>query len=234
VLIATKVGSDMGGGRSGLSGDYIVRAVEDSLRRLQTEYIDLYQEHFDDGNTQVAETMQAFGRLVAQGKVRVIGASNISPSRLIQSQGAAAAQNGPRYETLQPHYNLVERRGYERDYEKLAVEQGLGVIPYYSLASGFLSGKYRSADDLGQSPRGGGVQKYLTESGLKVLAALDTVAGGIGATPAQVALAWLIARPSVTAPIVSATSVAQWQDIAQAARLTLNAEAIALLDAASG
>ena len=233
VVIATKVGSDMGGGKTGLAGAYIARAVEDSLRRLQTDYIDLYQEHFDDGNAPVAETMDAFGKLVKQGKVRAIGASNISPSRLIESQAAAAAQGGARYETLQPHYNLVERAGYERDYEALATEQGLGVIPYWSLAAGFLTGKYRSEADLGKSPRGGGVKKYLEGRGPKVLAALDTVAAGAGATLAQVALAWLIARPSVTAPIASATSVEQWHDIAKATELKLGADAIRLLDDAS-
>jgi aryl-alcohol dehydrogenase-like predicted oxidoreductase len=233
VVIATKVGLDMGDGKKGLSAAYIVQAAEASLKRLQTDYIDLYQEHFDDEPTPVAETMEAFGKLVAAGKVRAIGASNMSPERLRASQAAAAASGGPRYETLQPHYNLVERAGYERDYEPIATEFGMGVIPYWSLAAGFLTGKYRSEADLGKSPRGAGVAKYLTPQGLGVLAALDEIAAGLGATPAQVALAWLIARPSITAPIASATTLAQWLDIAKAAALTLSAEAIAKLDKAS-
>jgi aryl-alcohol dehydrogenase-like predicted oxidoreductase len=232
VLILTKVGNDMGQGKN-LTEPYILRSIDDSLRRLQTDYIDLYQQHFDDDVTPVEETMGAFAKVVASGKVRAIGCSNISAERLMASQAAAAASGGPRYETLQPHYNLVERPGYEGTYEKLAVEQGLGVITYWSLASGFLTGKYRSEADQGKSPRGGGMGKYLTEKGFKVLAALDHIAAGLGATQAQVALAWLIARPSVAAPVASATSVAQWQDIARAAHLTLNAEAMALLDSAS-
>ncbi len=233
VLIATKVGSDMGDGKKGLAAGYIARAVEDSLRRLQTDHIDLYQEHFDDGGAPVEETMEAFAKLVKAGKVRAIGASNITPERLRESQAACATNGWPRYETLQPHYNLVERAGYERDYEGLATEMGLGVIPYWSLASGYLTGKYRSEADLGKSPRGGAVKKYLTTNGPRVLAALDEISAGLGATPGQVALAWLIARPSITAPIASATSVAQWEDIAKAAALTLSAEAMAKLNAAS-
>lgn len=232
VLIATKVGNDMGQGKN-LTEPYILRSVDDSLRRLQTDYIDLYQEHFDDDVTPVEETMGAFAKLVKAGKVRAIGASNITAERLVASQAAAAAIGGPRYETLQPHYNLVERPGYEGTYERLAVEQGLGVITYWSLASGFLTGKYRSAADKGKSPRGGGMDKYLSGKGLQVLAALDQIAAGTGATQAQIALAWLIARPSITAPIASATSVAQWEDIAKAAEVTLTADAIALLDSAS-
>jgi aryl-alcohol dehydrogenase-like predicted oxidoreductase len=233
VLILTKVGSDMGEGRTGLAKSYILQAVEASLKRLQTDYIDLYQEHFDDGKAQVAETMEAFATIVRQGKARAIGASNITPERLRESL-AVSKQNGwARYESLQPHYNLVERAGYERDYERMCVEEELGVIPYWSLAAGFLTGKYRSEADLGKSPRGAGVKKYLDARGLLVLAALDKVAAGLGATPAQVALAWLIARPSVTAPIASATSVAQWQEIARGAELKLSADAMKLLDEAS-
>jgi aryl-alcohol dehydrogenase-like predicted oxidoreductase len=231
VIIATKVGADMGDGKTGLKAAYIVQAAEASLKRLQLDHIDLYQEHWDDGGAPVEETIEAFGKLVKAGKVRALGASNISPERLRASQ--AAAGSGPRYETLQPHYNLVERAGYERDYEKLAVEQGLAVIPYWSLAAGYLTGKYRSEADLSKSPRGEGVKKYLTSNGPRVLAALDEVAAGLHATPAQVALAWLIARPSITAPIASATTVAQWHDIAKAAELKLSAEAVKKLDAAS-
>lgn len=233
VIIATKFGVDMGDGKKGVSSAYIAQAVEASLQRLQTDYIDLYQLHFDDEATPVADTMEGLAKLVKAGKVRAIGASNLTPARLRASQEAAAKAGTPRYESLQPHYNLVERAGYEKDFEKLAVEEGIGVIPYWSLAAGYLTGKYRSAADLGKSPRGEGVKKYMDGNGPKVLAALDEIAGGIGATPAQVALAWLITRPSITAPIASATSAAQWQDIAKAVDLKLSAEAIRKLDAVS-
>ena len=232
VIVATKVGADMGEGRN-LTRDYIMRSVEGSLKRLQTDHIDLYQEHWDDEKTPVAETMEAFATLIRDGKVRAVGASNLSPARLRESLAASAQHGWPRYETLQPHYNLVERGEYERDFEPICKEHGLGVIPYWSLAAGFLTGKYRSEADLGKSPRGGGVKKYLDARGHRMLAALDTVAAGAGATPAQVALAWLIARPSITAPIASATSVAQWHDIARAAELKLGDDAIRKLDAAS-
>ena len=233
VVIATKVGSDMGQGIC-LKRDYILRSAEESLKRLQTDYIDLYQEHFDDEVTPVEETMEAFATLIRQGKVRAIGASNITPARLTESLAASAKHGWPRYETLQPHYNLVERTGFERDYAPLCREHGLGVIPYWSLAAGFLTGKYRSEADLGKSPRGPrNAQKYLNERGHRVLNALDTVAAGAGATPARVALAWLMARPTITAPIASATSVAQWQDLARAADLKLGADAVRLLNEAS-
>ena len=232
VVIATKVGSDMGEGRS-LRRDYIMRACEASLRRLQTDHIDLYQNHFDDEVTPVAETMEAFATLIRQGKVRAVGASNISPARLTESLAVSKEHGWPRYETLQPHYNLVERAAYERDFAPICETHGLGVIPYFSLAAGFLTGKYRSEADLGKSPRGQGVKKYLDARGLRVLAALDKVAASAGATPAQVALAWLIARPTVTAPIASATSVRQWEDTARGADIKLDAEAMRLLDEAS-
>ena len=232
VIVATKVGADMGEGRN-LTRDYIMRSVEASLKRLQTDYIDLYQEHWDDEKTPVAETMEAFATLIRDGKVRAVGASNLSPARLRESLAASAQHGWTRYETLQPHYNLVERGEYERDFEPICKEHGLGVIPYWSLAAGFLTGKYRSEADLGKSPRGGGVKKYLDARGMRVLAALDKVAAGAAAKPAQVALAWLIARPSITAPIASATSVAQWHDIARAAELKLSADAMRTLDEAS-
>jgi len=232
VVIATKVGSDMGEGRS-LRRDYIMRACEASLRRLQTDHIDLYQNHFDDEVTPVAETMEAFATLIRQGKVRAVGASNISPARLTESLAVSKEHGWGRYETLQPHYNLVERAAYERDFAPICETHGLGVIPYFSLAAGFLTGKYRSEADLGKSPRGQGVKKYLDARGLRVLAALDKVAASAGATPAQVALAWLIARPTVTAPIASATSVRQWEDTARGADIKLDAEAMRLLDEAS-
>ena len=231
VVIATKVGSDMGDGRKGLAGDYIRQAVEDSLRRLQTDRIDLYQEHFDDGAAPVEETMAAFAELVQAGKVRALGASNISPERLRESQDAAAKHGAPRYETLQPHYNLVERETFERDFAPICAEHGLSILPYWSLASGYLTGKYRSEADLGKSQRGGAVKKYLEGHGPKVLSALDAVAEERSATAAQVALAWLVAKG--TFPIASATSVAQWQELAKAADLTLSAEDVTRLDAAS-
>jgi aryl-alcohol dehydrogenase-like predicted oxidoreductase len=233
VIIATKVGADMGSGKRDLSRGYIIQAAEASLRRLQTDYIDLYQEHWDDETTPVAETMEAFATLIRQGKVRAIGASNLSPERLKASLAASAENGWPRYESLQPHYNLVERESYERDFEPICTEHGLGVIPYWSLAAGFLTGKYRSEADLGKSPRGQGVKKYLDARGLRVLAALDKVSAAMGATPAQVALAWLIARPSITAPIASASNVAQWKEIARATELRLDAETVRLLDKAS-
>ena len=233
VIVATKVGGDMGEGRN-LKKDYILKCADASLKRLQTDYIDLYQEHWDDDVTPVEETMEAFATLIRAGKVRAIGASNLTPARLRESLAASAKHGWPRYESLQPHYNLVERPEYERDFEALCVEQGLGVIPYWSLAAGFLTGKYRSEADLSKSPRGGGVKKYLDARGMRVLAALDRVAREVGGTPAQVALAWLIARPSITAPIASATSLAQWHDIAVAAKMTLSPEAIGVLNAASG
>jgi aryl-alcohol dehydrogenase-like predicted oxidoreductase len=233
VIIATKVGGDMGEGRN-LTKPYILKCADASLKRLQTDYIDLYQEHWDDDVTPVEETMEAFATLIRAGKVRAIGASNLTPARLRDSLAASAKNGWPRYESLQPHYNLVERPAYERDFEALCVEHGLGVIPYWSLAAGFLTGKYRSEADLVKSPRGQGVKKYLDARGMRVLAALDRVARDAAATPAQVALAWLIARPSITAPIASATSLAQWQEIAVAARMNLGADAIKLLDEASG
>lgn len=233
VLILTKVGSDMGSGTT-LKGDYVLRAAEDSLRRLQTDHIDLYQTHFDDPATPVEETLQAYATLVAQGKVRVLGASNVSPQRLRESLAVSARLGIPRYECLQPNYNLYDRAGYERDYEALCVEQQLGVINYYALASGFLSGKYRSERDLTKSAaRGGGVAKYLDARGLRILDALDAVAARHAATPAQIALAWLLARPSITAPIVSATSLPQLAELLKAPDIGLSDEDMAVLNEAS-
>lgn len=233
VLILTKVGTDMGFGKT-LKADYVIRAAEDSLRRLQTDTIDLYQTHFDDLDTPVEETLAAYARLIALGKVRVIGASNMSPARLRESLEASRRLGIPRYESLQPNYNLYDRAGYERDYEDLCAKDQLGVINYYALASGFLSGKYRSKDDLSKSAaRGSGVAKYLDARGLRILDALDAVAGRHDATPAQIALAWLLARPSITAPIVSATSLPQLQEILKATEIKLTAEDVAALDMAS-
>lgn len=232
IVLATKVGSEMGPGDKGLSKEYISRAVEASLKRLQTDYIDLYQSHYDDPSIPVEETLEAYSKLISEGKIRVIGASNFSPERL--REALEASEKGlPRYESLQPQYNLVERKGYEKDFEEIVQQYKIGVISYYSLASGFLTGKYRSEEDLSKSPRGQGVKKYLNDKGLAVLAALDETAQKHNATPAQVSLAWLIAHPGITAPIVSATSTAQLEDIAQAAKLKLEPSDIEKLNRAS-
>lgn len=233
VLIATKVGKDMGGDHVGLSRRWIRQAVEDSLRRLQTDRIDLYQAHDDDSATPLEETLAAFAELIAEGKVRAIGASNYSAPRLAAALDTSARLGLPRYESLQPLYNLMDRAPYETELEALCRARGLGVINFYGLASGFLSGKYRSEADLAQSPRGARCKTYLNERGLRVLAALDAVGAAHQATPAQVALAWQIARPGLTAPIVSATSTAQWTELAGAARLRLSAADIEALNEAS-
>ena len=236
VLIATKVGKPMGedgSGRMGLSRRWIRQAAHDSLQRLQVDCIDLYQSHEDDAHTPLEETLAAFAELIAEGKVRAIGASNYSAPRLAEALATSTRLGLPRYETLQPHYNLVERQVYEEALEPLCRSEGLGVINFFGLAKGFLTGKYRTEADLGKSPRGSGVKAYLNPRGLGILAALDAVAQTHNSTPAQVALAWQIARPGITAPIASATSVAQWEELAGAARLALSTVDIATLDAAS-
>ena len=233
VVIATKVGMDMGGDNKGLSKAYILRAVEESLARLQIDTIDLYQSHTDDASTPLEETLEAYSELVKSGKVRAIGASNYQAPRLREVLDMSGEKGYPSYESLQPHYNLMERAGYEAELEPLCRERGLGVIPYFSLASGFLTGKYRSEADLGKSPRGAGVKKYLDERGFAVLRALDEIAADHRSTPAAVALAWLMARPGITAPIASATSVAQLEDLVAATTLKLDAGAIHALDEAS-
>jgi len=233
IVLATKVGMDTGEGRSGLSPHYIRRAVDDSLKRLQSERIDLYQSHVDDANTPMEHTLATYAELIAGGKVRAIGASNFGAARLEQALAVSRREGLPRYETLQPQYNLYDRAGYEAELEPLCRQEGLGVINYFGLARGFLSGKYRSHADLGKSVRGGGIKGYLNERGLRILAALDEVSGAYRATPAQVALAWQMARPGLTAPIASATSLAQLRELLGAASLALGAEAIELLDRAS-
>jgi aryl-alcohol dehydrogenase-like predicted oxidoreductase len=234
VVLATKVGKDMGDGKIGLAPKYIRQAVEASLKRLQTDHIDLYQSHDDDASTPLEDTLGTYAELIRAGKVRAIGASNYTAARLKQALETSARLNLPRYESLQPLYNLVERPAYEDELEPLCRAEQVGVINYYALASGFLTGKYRSEADANKSPRGSGiVKKYLNERGRRVLDALDSAAAQHKATPAQVALAWQIARPGVTAPIASATSLAQWRDIAGAARLQLDAGTIAAIDAAS-
>ncbi len=235
VHLLTKVGSGMPGtgGKKSLAGAWIRRAVDDSLRRLQVDAIDLYQAHWPDPATPIAESLAAFGELRQAGKVRAIGASNLDAAQLAEALRVADAEGLPRYATLQPEYNLYDRASYDGPLRDLCVREGLGVITYYALASGFLSGKYRSRDDLAQSARGRGVAKYLTPRGLRILGALDEVAGRHSAQPAEVALAWLMQRDGVTAPIASATSVAQLQSLVRAAGLRLDADDVAALDAAS-
>ncbi|RAI58470.1 aldo/keto reductase [Roseicella frigidaeris] len=233
VTIFTKVGMKMGSGEEGLSPAWIRKEVEASLKRLRTDVIDLYQAHRDDPETPLEDTLGAFAELVKAGKVRAIGASNYTAPRLRQALETSARLGLPRYESLQPHYNLMERAGFEAELGPLCEKEGLGVINYYALASGFLSGKYRSEADFGKSARGGGMAKYLTPRGKAVLGALDAIAGELSATPAQVALAWLRAKPAVTAPIASATSAEQVADLVKAATLVLPAEAVARLDEAS-
>ena len=231
VIVATKVG--MWPAQPGLSAANIVAACEGSLKRLQTDYIDLYQSHRDDADTAQDETAEAFARLVKAGKVRAIGASNFDAGRLGSALKISEDKGLPRYDTLQPAYNLMDR-AIEGALQDLCVAQDVSIISYYGLASGFLTGKYRSAEDLGKSPRGRGAKAYLeSEKGPKVLAALDAVSAELGATPAQVALAWVMARPAVAAPIASATSPAQLTEILGAASLSLSAGQIATLDAAS-
>lgn len=233
VVLATKVGMPMGDGSKGLKKDYILKQAEDSLRRLQTDYIDLYQSHEDDASIPFEETLEAYEQLITAGKVRAIGASNFTASRLSAALKASAVKGLPAYVSLQPHYNLLERELFEKELEAVCLDEGLGVIPYYSLASGFLSGKYRSKDDLSKSARGGGLAHYLEGRGPAVLAALDQVSARHQAPLASIALAWLIARESVTAPIVSATTVEQLSDILASANLELSTDDIALLDQAS-
>ncbi|HUI68505.1 MAG TPA: aldo/keto reductase [Nitrospirota bacterium] len=233
VVIATKVGSEMGPNKKGLSKFYIQRAVEDSLKRLQTDYIDLYQSHKDDPDTPMEETLEAYAQLIKQGKVRVIGASNFNAERLSQALQVSKQHGYPGYQSLQPLYNLYDRAEYEANLEPLCREKGLGVISYYSLASGFLTGKYLSERDLSKSVRGQGIKRYLNERGFRILKALDQVAEYYHSTPASVSLAWLIMRPSITAPIASATSVAQLNDLIEAAKLKLDESSITTLNNAS-
>jgi len=233
VNIATKVGMEMGPGRKGLSRSYILRSAEDSLRRLQTDYIDLYQSHTDDADTPIEETLGAYAELIAQGKVRAIGASNYTADRFAAALEISRKTSLPRYESLQPNYSLCERPGYEAELEPLCQKEGIGVINYFPLASGFLSGKYRSESDVEKSSRARMVKKYLNERGFKILQALDQVSKEYNATPARVSLAWLFARPSVTAPIVSATNLEQLNDLIASVELKLDRPSIELLNQAS-
>jgi aryl-alcohol dehydrogenase-like predicted oxidoreductase len=233
VIIATKLGIEMAPGKKGLSRKYMIQAVEDSLRRLQTDYIDLYQSHRDDAETPIEETLFAYSDLIKQGKVREIGASNFSATRLANSLRISMEMGLPRYQSLQPQYSLVERAEFEGPLETLCLKEKIGVIGYYSIASGFLTGKYRSRADAEGRVRGGRVAKYLDEYGFGVLAALDDVARRYNAKPVQIALAWLIARPSVTAPIASATNLDQLAELLKAAEIKLDTVAIEQINAAS-
>ncbi|HYA04110.1 MAG TPA: aldo/keto reductase [Syntrophobacteria bacterium] len=233
VIVATKVGNEMGPAKKGLSRAYILRAVEDSLRRLQTDYIDLYQSHTDDPDTPLEESLEAYAELIKEGKVRAIGASNYSAERLSRALQVSRHHRYPSYQSLQPLYNLYDRAEYETKLEPLCLEKGLGVISYFSLASGFLTGKYRSERDLTKSARGEMVKKYLSNRGLRILKALDEVAGRLNSTAARVSLAWLIARPSITAPIASATTMEQLDDLVEGTRLILDESSIELLNQAS-
>lgn len=234
IVLATKVGKPMGDGLVGLSRRYIRQAVEASLRRLQTDCIDLYQSHDDDAATPLEESLAAFGELIAEGKVRAIGASNYSAPRLAEALAVSERLGLPRYESLQPLYNLVDRAPYEDALQPLCVAQQVGVINFYGLARGFLTGKYRSDADIAKSPRGASVKSaYFNDRGWRILAALDTVAEQFHATPAQVALAWQMVQPGIAAPIASATTLPQFEELARAATLKLDGASLAALNNAS-
>jgi len=233
IVIATKVGSQNKEHGVDISKKHILKSVDESLARLQTDRIDLYYTHFDDEKTPVAETLSAYDEVVKAGKVRYIAASNVSPERLTESFEVAEQNGYPKYVALQPHYNLVERTQFETDYAPITEKYGLTVFPYWALAAGFLTGKYRSEADLQKSVRGGGAEKYLSAKGLGVLKALDEVAAIHGSTPATVSLAWLLANPLIGAPIASATSQSQLETLFAAPTLDLDQEDLTLLDQAS-
>jgi len=229
VVVVTKVGSDMGQGHKDLSARWIEQAVEHSLRRLQTEVIDLYLSHWPDERTSYEETLRAYDALLAKGKVRFVGVSNVDAGQLSAALSISARKDLPRYQVLQPEYNLYDRSSFEGPLRDLCIAGNIGVITYYSLASGFLSGKYRSEADLSKSPRGGGIRKYLDDRGARILAALDGVAAARGAKPSEVALAWVMAQPGVTAPIASATSLDQVESLVRSVSLSLAPEEVAAL-----
>ena len=233
VVLATKLGMDMGDGKQGLRPAYIREAVEASLTRLATDRIELYQSHKDDEETPLADTLGAYAELIAEGKVIAIGASNYKADRLRAALELASTKGLPRYESLQPHYNMLERADYENTLEPVVQQFGIGVVPYFALAAGFLTGKYRSAADVEGKARGKMVGKYANEHGFAVVAALDAVARETDSNPTQVALAWLMAQPSITAPIASATSVEQLEDLLKAAELKLPEAALARLNEVS-
>jgi aryl-alcohol dehydrogenase-like predicted oxidoreductase len=233
IIVVTKVGSPMGKGKEGLKARYIEEAAEASLKRLQTDAIDLYLSHWPDMATPFEETLGAYQRLIEKGKVRWCGASNLSVALLEAALAASKARGGPRYEVLQPEYNLADRKELESGLAELCAREEIGVITYFSLAKGFLSGKYRNEADLAKSPRGGAVKTYLNPRGFRILAALDKVAGEHKVKPAEVALAWIMARPGVTAPIASATSVEQVDSLVRATELKLTEADMTALEAAS-
>ena len=233
LVIATKVGSQTKEHPKDISTKYILQSVDESLQRLQTDYIDLYYTHFDDEVTPVEETLSAYNEIIKAGKVRYIGASNVSPERLNESFKVAEDNNLSKYVALQPHYNLMERANYEENYKPIAKKYNLAVFPYYSLASGFLTGKYRTEADLGKSVRGGGLKHYLNSKGYAVLNALDAIAVKHNTHPATVALAWQLAQPSITASIVSATSKSQLQSLIDAPTLALSKEDLDILNEVS-
>jgi len=233
VILATKLGSDLGGGNKGLSKNYMIRQVETSLKRLQTDYIDLYQAHYDDPATPVEETLEAFHQLVRQGKVRITGASNFSADRFAESLKMSRERNITSYQTLQPLYNLYDRAEFEKELQPLCIENQVSVIPYFSLASGFLTGKYRSENDFAKSKRGEGMKKYMNDRGFRILDALNQVAAEYEQSPAAIALCWLKQKPAILAPIASATSIAQLQELIKATDLKLSAESMQFLDQAS-
>lgn len=233
LVIATKVGSETREHPFDISKKHILKSVDESLQRLQTDYIDLYFTHFDDNKTPVEETLSAYDEIVKAGKVRYVAASNVSPERLVESFDVARENGFPEYVALQPHYNLVEREGYETKYAPLVKKYGLGVMPYWSLAAGFLTGKYHSEADLGKSVRGQGVRKYLNEKGLAVVEALEKVAEKYKCQPATIALAWLLTKPFIVAPIVSATRISQLEAMIEAPKIGLDEDDLALLDRVS-
>jgi len=233
IVLATKVGSETKEHGFDISKKHILKSVDESLKRLGTDHIDLYYTHFDDNKTPVEETLSAYDEIVRAGKVRYIAASNVSPDRLIESFDVAEKNNFPKYVALQPHYNLVEREKFETEYAPLVEKFGLSVFPYWSLASGFLTGKYRTEADFETTARGGGIKKYFDDKGKAVLAALDKVSEKHQSQPATVALAWLLANPLITAPIVSATSERQLQTIFDAPKLELDSEDLEILNQAS-
>ncbi|AZA85748.1 aldo/keto reductase [Chryseobacterium shandongense] len=233
LVIATKVGSETKEHGFDISRKHILKSVDESLQRLQTDHIDLYYTHFDDKTTPVEETLQAYNEVIKAGKVRYIAASNVSPERLRESFEVSEKNNLPKYVALQPHYNLMERQGFEKNYAPLAEEFGLNVFPYWSLAAGFLTGKYRTEDDLSKSQRGEGIRKYLNDRGMEVLKALDEISAKHNTKPATVALAWLLAHPLITAPIVSATSESQLETLFAAPKLQLEKVDLDLLNRVS-
>lgn len=233
VVLATKVGAEISESEKGLSKKYIIKAAEDSLTRLQTDYIDLYQSHYDDLNTPLEETLEAYDILIKAGKVRIIGASNFTPERLEQSLRISSLNNLPAYQSFQPEYNLYDRHDFETNLKPITEKNNISVISYFSLASGFLTGKYRSKEDLSESKRSAFVEKYLNQKGFKILKALDDTAAKHSSVPGTIALAWVMHQSSITAPIVSATNLGQLSELLNAVRIQLDPEDLALLDAAS-